>query len=132
MVVDDINLDIDIETVRALGYRIVDIIAHELADPARRSSRPPAQSNETLEALFGGPLPQGGVKHNELLTTIHKHLLPGTSNLTHPRWLAYVLAGSLPLIERLSLGNILCDRTRPVVVSRQIRHTTTKKNFMHF
>jgi len=94
---DDITLDMDIETVRALGYRIVDIIADELADPARRPPRPPMQSNETLEALFGGPLPQVGGAPDELLTTIRDHLLPGTSNLLHPRWMAYVLAGSLPL-----------------------------------
>jgi aromatic-L-amino-acid decarboxylase len=94
---DHTALDLDIETVRALGYRIVDIIADELADPARRPPRPPKQSSETLEALFGGPLPQGRIDPDELLTTIHNHLLPGTSNLTHPRWMAYVLGGSLPL-----------------------------------
>jgi aromatic-L-amino-acid decarboxylase len=94
---DNITLDMDIETVRALGYRIVDIIADELADPARRPPKPPKQSNETLEALFGGPLPQGRTTPDELLTIIHKHLLPATSNLAHPRWMAYVLAGSLPL-----------------------------------
>jgi len=96
-VVEDITLDMDIETVRALGYRIVDIIAEELADPAHRPPRPPKQSNEMLEALFGGPLPQGGVAPDELLRTIQDHLLPASSNLAHPRWLGYVLAGSLPL-----------------------------------
>ena len=96
-VMEDITLDIDIETVRALGYRIVDIIADELADPARRPPRPPKQNNETLEALFGGPLPQGEVAPSELLTTIQKYLLPASSNMAHPRWLGYVLAGSLPL-----------------------------------
>jgi glutamate/tyrosine decarboxylase-like PLP-dependent enzyme len=94
---DNATFDMDTEIVRALGYRIVDIIADELADPARRPPMPPMQSNETLEALFGGPLPQGRMDPDELLTTIHNHLLPGTSNLTHPRWMAYVLAGSLPL-----------------------------------
>lgn len=96
-VIDDITLDMDIETVRALGYRIVDIIADELADPARRPPMPPMQSNETLEALFDEPLPQGGVAPDELLAIIHNHLLPATSNLLHPRWMAYVLGGSLPL-----------------------------------
>jgi len=108
---DDITLDMDIETVRALGYRIVDIIADELADPARRPPRPPMKSKEALEAIFGGPLPQEGVTPDELLATIQDHLLPGTTNLTHPRWMAYVLAGSLPLpgltgalISALNLG----------------------------
>jgi aromatic-L-amino-acid decarboxylase len=94
---DNITLDMDIETVRALGYRIVDIIADELADPARRPTRPPKQSNETLEAFFGGPLPQRRKDPDELLTIIHNHFLPASSNLLHPRWMAYVLAGSLPL-----------------------------------
>ena len=95
--VDETGLDMDIETVRALGYRIVDIIADELSDPARRPPWPPRQSSETWEAVFGGPLPQGGMEPGELLDTIRDHLLPGASNLAHPRWLGYVLAGSLPL-----------------------------------
>ena len=93
-VMEDITLDIDKETVRALAYRIVDIIAEELADPAHRPPRPPKQNNEMLESLFGGPLPQGGVAPDELLSTIQNHLLPASSNLAHPRWLGYVLAGS--------------------------------------
>ena len=96
-VMDDISLDLDRETVRALGYRIVDIVVDELADPARRPPWAPRQSDEALEALFDGPLPQGGAEPDELISTVQNHLLPATGNLPHPRWLAYVLAGSLPL-----------------------------------
>lgn len=109
---DDITLDMDIETVRALGYRIVDMIVGELSDPSKRSPMPPAQSDEVL-AMFDGPLPHEGTEPDELLSIIEDHFIPATTNLLHPRWMAYVLAGSLPLaglmgalISSLNLGYI--------------------------
>lgn len=67
---DDITLDMDIETVRALGYRIVDMIVGELSDPSKRSPMPPAQSDEVL-AMFDGPLPHEGTEPDELLSIIN-------------------------------------------------------------
>ncbi len=93
---EDITLDMDIETVRSLGYRIVDIIASELSAPSKRPPRPPTQNDEVL-AMFEGPLPHEGTGPDELLSVIEDHFLPATTNLLHPRWMAYVLAGSLPL-----------------------------------
>jgi glutamate/tyrosine decarboxylase-like PLP-dependent enzyme len=93
---EDVTLDMDIETVRILGYRIVDMIASELSDPSKRPPRPPTQSDEVL-AMFDGPLPHEGTDPDELLSIIEDHLIPATTNLLHPRWMAYVLAGSLPL-----------------------------------
>ena len=92
----DITLDMDIDTVRSLGYRIVDMIVTELADPSNRPPRPPTQSDEVL-AMFDGPLPHEGTGPDELLSIIEDHFVPASTNLLHPRWMAYVLAGSLPL-----------------------------------
>ena len=94
----DVTLDMDSETVRSLGYRIVDIVVNELADPSKRPARPPKQSEDTLATFFDGPLPQEGTDPDELLSIVHNHLIPATTNLLHPRWMAYVLAGSLPLV----------------------------------
>ncbi len=94
---DDMTLDMDVETVRSLGYRIVDIVASELSDPSKRPPRPPTQSDEVL-AMFDGPLPHEGTDPAELISIIENHLIPATTNLIHPRWMAYVLAGSLPLV----------------------------------
>lgn len=93
---DDVTLDLDKETVRSLGYRIVDMVVSELADPSNRPPRPPIQSDEVL-AMFEGPLPHEGTDPDELLSVIEDHFLPATTNLLHPRWMAYVLAGSVPL-----------------------------------
>jgi aromatic-L-amino-acid decarboxylase len=91
-----VTLDMDKETVRSLGYRIVDMVVSELSAPSKRPPRPPAQSDDVL-ALFDGPLPGEGTDPNELLSAIEDHFIPATTNLLHPRWMAYVLAGSLPL-----------------------------------
>ena len=48
-------LELDADEIRRLGYRIVDIIADELADPSKRSVYPPPQTPDSMEALFGGP-----------------------------------------------------------------------------
>jgi glutamate/tyrosine decarboxylase-like PLP-dependent enzyme len=92
----DLTLDMDLDTVRSLGYHIVDMIVTELADPSNRPPRPPTQSDEVL-AMFDGPLPYEGTDPDELLSIIEDHFIPATTNLLHPRWMAYVLAGSLPL-----------------------------------
>lgn len=108
---NDITLDMDIDIVRSFGYRIIDMIVSELSDPSVRSTRPPKQSDEILSALYDGPLPLEGEDPDELLSTIQNHLIPATTNLLHPRWMAYVLAGSLPLagltgalVSTLNLG----------------------------
>ncbi|NCF66160.1 MAG: pyridoxal-dependent decarboxylase [Chloroflexi bacterium] len=90
------TLDMDAEAVRSLGYRIVDRVVTELSDPSNRPPRPPTPSDEVL-AMFGGPLPHDGTDPDELLSIIEDHFIPATTNLLHPRWMAYVLAGSLPL-----------------------------------
>jgi glutamate/tyrosine decarboxylase-like PLP-dependent enzyme len=87
----------DAETVRALGYRIVDLIADELADPRRRPVYPPAQSRAAMEAIFGGPLPRSGRPPEALLQLIADELLPVAANFNHPRLMGYVLSNPLPL-----------------------------------
>ena len=93
----DCTLATDARTVRELGYRIVDMIADDLSDPAQRPVFPPAQSRKAMEAVFGGPVPQSGADANDLLTVIRDHLLPAAGNPNHPRMMAYVLSASTPL-----------------------------------
>ena len=95
---EDCTLAMDPQTIRALGYRIVDMIADELADPARRPVFPPSQSRKAMEAVFGGPVPRGGTDPDDLLTIIRDHLLPAAGNPNHPRMMAYVLSASTPLM----------------------------------
>ena len=111
-------LAMNAKRIRALGYRIVDMIADDLADPAARPVFPPAQTREEMEAAFGGPVPRGGTDADELLTMIRERLLPAAGNPNHPRMMAYVLSASTPLtglIEAL-VGSI---KIRPTTWKNQ-------------
>jgi aromatic-L-amino-acid decarboxylase len=101
---DDLTLEMDPETVRELGYRIVDMIADDLADPTGRPVFPPTQSRTTMESLFGGPVPREGMPPEELLSIIQDYLLPAAGNPNHPRLMGYVLTACVPfagLLEAL-------------------------------
>ena len=93
----DGSLAMDAASIRALGYRIVDMIAEDLGDPARRPVFPAARSREAMEAVFGGPVPRSGTEADALLTILRDHLLPAAGNPNHPRMMAYVLSASTPL-----------------------------------
>jgi glutamate/tyrosine decarboxylase-like PLP-dependent enzyme len=84
------------EAIRELGYRIVDMISEEFAEPEKRPVFPAAQSRAAMEARFGGPLPRTGVAPEDLLTTVRDHLLPAAGNPNHPGLMAYVLTASTP------------------------------------
>lgn len=96
-VLEDATLAMEAQTIRELGYRIVDMIADEFADPTRRPVFPPAQSRETMEACFGGPVPRQGMEPEQLLTLVEKYVLPAAGNPNHPGLMAYVLTASIPL-----------------------------------
>ncbi|MDE0208238.1 MAG: hypothetical protein OXP66_19660, partial [Candidatus Tectomicrobia bacterium] len=108
----------DAREIRALGYRIVDMIADDLDDPSRRPVFPPIQSREAMEAAFGGPVPHSGTEADDLLSVIRDQLLPAAGNPNHPRMMAYVLSASTPLtglIEAL-VGSI---KLRPTTWKNQ-------------
>jgi len=92
----ELTLDINPEAVRDLGYRIVDMVVSELSDPSKRSTKPPVPTADVL-AKFDGPFPEKGTDPDQLLSIIEKDVIPWSTNLLHPRWMAYVLGGSSPL-----------------------------------
>jgi len=90
-------LEIDADEIRRLGYRIVDIVADELADPARRGVYPPLHTPDEMEALFGGPPPEDGMDADLILDLVRDHLLSASANYTHPRLMSYVSSTPLAL-----------------------------------
>lgn len=127
---DEVTLGLPPGTVRDLGYRIVDMIVEELADPERRPVFLPAQSRAAMELLFGGPVPRAGMDPEELLAVIQDHLLRAAGNPNHPRLMAYVLSASQPLASLLEalVGTI---KLRPTTwknqpASCQIELTVTR------
>lgn len=91
------DLVMNSDEIRRLGYRIVDMIADELADPAQRSVHPPPQSPAVMEAEFGGPLPEEPMDPDAILDMIRDKLIPATVNYNHPRMMSYVSSASLTL-----------------------------------
>ena len=94
---EDFTLAMDPRKIRALGYRIVDMIADDLADPCQRPVFPPAQTRKAMESVFGGRAPREGTDADDLLAIIRDQLLPAAGNPNHPRMMAYVLSASAPL-----------------------------------
>jgi aromatic-L-amino-acid decarboxylase len=99
------ELHIDPEKIREIGYRLVDIISDEFADPKRRPIIPLQQSPETMESLFGEPPPQHGSNLDELLEFLKSPILTNSANINHPGVLGYIISGVTPvagLIEALT------------------------------
>ena len=88
---------LDADTIKELGYLIVDRIADEFSSPTNRPIFPPKQSKATMEAAFGGPLPRQGMEPALLLDQVLHDLLPAAGNSNHPCMMINVLSGSLPL-----------------------------------
>jgi glutamate/tyrosine decarboxylase-like PLP-dependent enzyme len=95
--VEDLSLSMAPETIRELGYRIVDMIVDEFDDPTRRPVFPPDQTRDAMEAAFGGDLPREGMAPEALLKVVQDELLPTAGNPNHPGLMAYVLTASAPL-----------------------------------
>ncbi len=85
------------DQIRALGYRIVDMVTEELANPGRRPIYPAPREWNDLDALLGGALPEVGCDPFEVLASIERDLLPASANYIHPRLLGYVSSTPLPL-----------------------------------
>ena len=90
-------LELDADEIRRLGYRIVDIIADELANPSKRSVYPPTQTPADMEVLFGGPPPEAGTDADTILDLVRDHVVPNAVNYTHPRLMSYVSSSPLAL-----------------------------------
>lgn len=113
---DLVTLEMDPAVIRELGYRIIDLITEEFADPVRRPPFPPAQASESMEELFGGPVPAHGTDPGQVLDFIANNLLPNAGNPNHPRQMAYVLTASTPLPAMLEA----------LVAAMKLRPTTWK------
>ena len=88
---------VDSDTIKKMGYLIVDRIADEFANPDSRPIFPPKQSKATMEAAFGGEVPRQGMDPELLLDQVLHDLLPAAGNPNHPNLMMNVLAGSMPL-----------------------------------
>src|SRR3954468_4959213 len=83
------TLELPPEEMRALGYRVVDmIVAHwegVRAEPVVRTG-----SRAALEARLGEALPEAGADVRELLERLEQEVFGQVANLIHPRFFAFV------------------------------------------
>jgi len=87
--------DMDPETFRALGYRVVDEMAHWLAGEAADPVLEPI-SGEWLRALLEEPPPRAASPTDDVLQTFRDVIARYSRRNGHPRYLAYVSASAAP------------------------------------
>ena len=81
----DDPLALDRETMRRLGYRVVDLLVDQEQDvPLRRAS--PAE----MQKRVGGPPPAGPQPLEDVLARLQQDVLPYRSRVDHPRFLAFI------------------------------------------
>jgi aromatic-L-amino-acid/L-tryptophan decarboxylase len=82
-------LTVDLETMRRMGYRTVDLLVERAArdrdDPALRSA-----SRDELAARLAGPPPADGVPFEDILERLSDDVLPFIARWDHPRFFGFV------------------------------------------
>lgn len=83
------TLDPDLETMRSLGHRAIDLAVEHLAGMRdKRVFTPPDAAR--LEALVAEPLPRAGHGAEDSLERFFRDLLPHATLVNHPRFFAYI------------------------------------------
>ncbi len=82
-------LSLSEDEMRALGYRVVDLVVDHLArireEPAARRG-----SRADLEAMLREPIPESGSDPRLVLDRVMREVLPWTARVDHPRFFAFV------------------------------------------
>lgn len=86
---DDAALEFDREQMRALGYRVVDILVDHHAGLRDKSATSHAD-RPTMEALFQEPLPELPMDPNDVLTQVERDVMPCAMYGSHPRFFAFI------------------------------------------
>ncbi len=84
-----LDLDMSPEQFRALGHRVVDMIA-EYYRTVRDVPVFPARTSQTVAAVFDEPVPQRGQDPDSLLDEWTAKVLPNTTHLGSPRYFGFV------------------------------------------
>jgi glutamate/tyrosine decarboxylase-like PLP-dependent enzyme len=85
----DSPLAVDLETMRQMGYRTVDLLVERAArdrdDPALRTA-----SRDELAARLAGPPPADGVPFERILDQLSGDVLPFVARWDHPRFFGFI------------------------------------------
>jgi aromatic-L-amino-acid decarboxylase len=106
-------LALDVETMRRLGYRTIDLLVERLADPAGGPALRRATPAE-MTARLGGPPPVDGAPMEDVLEQLWRDVIPYASRCEHPRYFAFIPAcGTWPG----ALGDLISSALNPYVGS---------------
>jgi len=75
--------------MRALGYRVIDILVDHLRE-ARETPVQKYATLQTLESLLREPVPDGGSDVNDVLRQLERDVFPYIARHDHPRFFAFV------------------------------------------
>lgn len=107
------SLDPDPEVMRQLGYQVVDRIVEHLANlPQQRVAK--RGSGSDLMKLVEEPLPEAGSPIDDCLGFFFDRVVPGMTNVNHPRFHAYIPG---PSSFAGAVGEMLAAGTNPFVGS---------------
>lgn len=86
---DPADFELTADEMRALGYRVVDLIVdHHQALPGKSATS--VARRDALEAVLREPPPSEGSDPDQVLATLERHVLANIMYCTHPRHFAWV------------------------------------------
>jgi glutamate/tyrosine decarboxylase-like PLP-dependent enzyme len=86
-------LALDPETMRATGYRMVDLLVDQVAGVRDRPALTRASAAEMRERLHG-PAPEAGTDFEAMLTVLERDVLPYRGRVDHPAYFAFIPGSS--------------------------------------
>ena len=84
------ELKLSPETMRSLGYRVVDMLVEHFEGLPSQSAVPPKGEPTVLRTLLDEPLPQMGTDINHLLDQVVQDIFGYIGHVDHPRFFAFV------------------------------------------
>ena len=87
--IHDISLDLDPETMREAGYRVIDYLVDRIVSLRNRPLGRELSREET-EALLREPLPENAKEFEEVFAQFRRDVAPNSVPLDHPRFFAFI------------------------------------------
>jgi len=85
----EVSLDLDPETMRQAGYRVVDWIVSRLSS-LRETKLGDERSREEMERLLREPLPEGAGDFDRVFEEYTRKVAPNAIQLDHPSFFAFI------------------------------------------
>lgn len=84
-----VSLDLDLETMRRLGYRVTDLVAEHLSTLRQQPAYVTRSREEAMRPLAMAP-PEHGTDFDTIIGDLQRHVIPFAAREPHPGFIAYV------------------------------------------